>query len=261
MNPNRIHVAGLTTLLLCGFAAAEIRTGTGQSPLSSKSASGESKITEDEAIRRSQAIVVKDGNSEHGEANLVWATDRHPFGEDGEERLCWKIRFPSVKIESPNHAQPAEVEITVLVDAESGRFLAAFTRSREAWVLPCIADRNPEEEAKEDGWAVGPYKDDQLKATVRDVLARLWKDNDIDPRKAGQIILRPRFVACELPAIEKDGKLVPLRRPGTTWVIQVLGTVTLEEGWRGRGRPEYMSGLIALIDDETLKNFRGVYLP
>ena len=74
-------------------------------------------------------------------------------------------------------------------------------------------------------------------------------------------------MACALPAVEVQGKLVSLREPGPVWIVHVMGTVTVQLGGgppgipTAKARPAYMSGLLSLVDDESLKDFRGVYLP
>jgi hypothetical protein len=154
------------------------------------------------------------------------------------------------------------VDLTLVIDAADGQLIAAFTPTKSRWIAPIGRTANPEQVAKDDGWTVSSIaKGVAIQSTVVEVLEVVWRDDDIDPRGAGQIIVRPRTVATALPAVEVGGKLVPVRKPRTAWVIHVLGTVTIRPGLRGQNRPPYMSGLIQLIEDQTKEASRGVYLP
>ena len=91
---------------------------------------------------------------------------------------------------------------------------------------------------------------------------------NIDP-KAGQIIVRPRNAAPALPAVGEIGKLVPILKPGPYWIVHVMGTITGPAG-RGYGARKiaadpppayYWSGLLTLVDDESAKMHRSVYMP
>ena len=246
--------------------AAERIAGPLQSPLSWRSVGPllDSSAALDSA-RRSVGLVDKDAAP--ASIGLAVLTDRHPFGETFANRPVWIVAFPAVTIDRRDETASVKVPITAVIDPIDGRLLEAFTPAKDVWVPPVIAPRDPEREASEDGWSVSACESPKLGSTVAQVLVAFWKSQGVNPKNAGQIVLRPRIVACALPAVMKGNKYVPLRKPGPVWIVHVMGTVTLQ---RGQGRPgapqakagpEYMSGLISLVDVKSLEVFRGVYLP
>ncbi len=245
---------------------AERIAGPLQSPLSWRSVGP--LLDQSAALISARRNVGVDKDAAPASIGLSVLTDKHPFGETFANRPVWIVTFPAVKVDRRGETDSVKVQITAVIDVIDGRLLEAFTAAKEEWVPPVIPPRDPERVASEDKWSVSPCKSSKLRSTVAQVLGVLWKADGINPKKAGQIVVRPRTVACAFPAVRVKGKSVPLREPGTAWVVHVMGTVTLRNfpGWPGapkaKVRPEYMSGLIAFMYDESpLKGFRGVYLP
>lgn len=255
-------------LTMTAHASSEILVGPGKSPISRKLIKAKSALSTETYTKLDTEMVLTKARKYVGITNkqaiaksieLIGISDQNPFAEDFMDRQVWLISFTPLEVERQDNTTSASVELNVVIDANSLRLLEVFTKANDTWVLPQIAQRDPEQEAEEDGWSVSPLKSGELEFSAIEALSTLWTFENIDPQKAGQIILRPRIVGCALPAIEVEGELIPVRKPAPVWIVHVLGTLT----WK-RNRNDvvqYMSGLIMLIDDKTKNVVRGVYLP
>lgn len=185
---------------------------------------------------------------------------------------AWLVTLPGVPVANANSKDSAAIEVSVLVDAADKGLDAAFTaKNNRKWVprYPSFKEWDPSLVMADDGWSVDRPRGTQLNASVAQVLSAFWSTTGINPEDAGQIFLRPRYVALALPAKHVANKLVPLRRPGTYWTVHVSGTKTLDltapptssASPAPTGDTPYMSGLIALFDDAGPQSVRGVYLP
>jgi hypothetical protein len=153
------------------------------------------------------------------------------------------------------------VVLTVVVDATDGRFLEAFTPSRDSWTLPYSTARDPEETCQ---WTVSARQSTGLKRTLVTVIEATWNSIGRSPAQCGQVILRPRYVA--LPGVKlNDGHGLAPVRPADRWLVHLLGIEGPEQvgalpvpdaaGTTPKTAPEqprpYASGQLILIDDAS----------
>lgn len=222
----------VAVLMATSVLGAARKTGSSQSPLSWQSVEANTAIDRAAALDAARTAIGLDSNAAPTWIELGVLTDKYPFAEAFADRPVWIVSFPEVRVDRKRKDNPDSVKvgITAVIDSNDGRLLEAFTRSNDIWMLPVKpppnTPRNPEAEASAAGWSVSPCKVLKLRSTVVGVLGSLWTTNGIDPKKAGQIIVRPRTVACALPAVEVDGNRVPVLDPGPFWIIHVMGTVT-----------------------------------
>ncbi|MDO8891655.1 MAG: hypothetical protein Q8N54_06565 [Sulfurimicrobium sp.] len=206
---------------------------------------------------------------------FVQVSDLTPYGNIAKTvYYAWLVTLPGVPVANANSKASAAIkmEVLVLVDANDKGLDAAFTAiKKQKWVsrYPSYQARDPFQVMVDDGWSVAKPRSAQPSATVSQVLSAFWSATGINPEDAGQLFLRPRYVALALPAKRSGGKLVPLNPPGTYWPVLVSGTKTFEVVSPPSASPipvptgetPYMSGLIALYSDIGVQPVRGVYLP
>ncbi|MGQ0723263.1 MAG: hypothetical protein ACT4PE_17080 [Candidatus Eiseniibacteriota bacterium] len=184
---------------------------------------------------------------------LATVSDRHPFGES-KERGAWLATAPSVCVEPLRGAATWYATLHVVIDATDGRLILAFTSPKAEWVKPGIAARDPEEQAREFGWSYHRLDTLSLRSSIPQVLGSYWSHIG-DPAKAGQIVLRPRWVSWSAVP-RRAGDLTGEAPARIGWIVQVLGTVT----WPGEGN-DYFTGLIARFHDEDLALGGAVMMP
>jgi hypothetical protein len=97
------------------------------------------------------------------------------------------------------------------------------------------------------GEVPGPAQGATLHATLTQVLEALWKQEHVDPSKAGQVILRPRFFSNTWPKKEVNGKDISAFPPSNMWIVEVLGrAVEVRHG-------STLTSIVAVFFDEDLK--------
>jgi hypothetical protein len=96
---------------------------------------------------------------------------------------------------------------------------------------------------------------ENLQSTLTAVLGALWENFAIDPTKAGQIVIRPRFVTEKVhPKDAHTGEPI-VQPPMNVWIVEVLGTVVMR---RGNWLPTV---LVAQFRDGDLKMLIGEVIP
>lgn len=262
----------LLVLPLAALAADPADNSAG--PLTWKKSGVPSRYTAAEAVKRAAQYLGVSGPVQPTATQFVQVTDYTPYGNIRKTVFyAWLVTVPGVPVSNANSKDSAAVAVTVLVDeADKGLDAAFTTKNTEKWVprYSGFKDRDPFQVMTDDGWTVDKPLSTQLNATVSQMLSSFWKTTGISPADAGQLFLRPRYVVLAMPAERVGSKLVPLRKPGTYWTVQVSGTKTLDvvpppsvssgTALKGGDTP-YMSGLIALFDDIGAQSVRGVYLP
>jgi hypothetical protein len=179
--------------------------------------------------------------------------DDHPYGEK-KKRDVWLARYEAVPVLAPDRKDSVAVALTLAFDTESWNLLCAFTDPAARWPpsragLQEIAARGSLD------CQFSPAHYDSLQATVTDILRALWDAFHVDPSKAGQIILRPRFVTREHPMRQvvdpkhpwerhSEGPIIPGFLSSSIWVVEVLGTIIL------RRRDTLYTSLVAQFHDE-----------
>lgn len=220
-----------------------------------------------EAVKLAGQYIGMPGTAPLTKAKFVQVTDLTPYNNITKTvYYAWLVTLPGVTV--ANNRTSATIDVTILVDANDKGLNAAFTtKNPEKWVprYSSYKERDPSLAMANDGWYVDKPLVNQFNSTVSEVLSAFWRTTGINPQDAGQLFLRPRYVALSLPAKRMGGKLIPLRRPGTYWSVLVSGTKTLDvvapPSTKATGDTPYMSGLIALFDDNGAQSVRGVYLP
>jgi len=267
-----ILVLILLTLPLAVLAAEPANNSAG--PLSWQSTSVPPTFSADDAVKKAGQYLGLSGAVKASDKQFVQVTDLTPYGNVNKTVFyAWLVTVPGVTVSNANTKDTAIVTVSVLVDANDKGLDGAFTAvNRDKWVdrYAGYKARDPFKAMADDGWSVDKPLSTSLNASVTQVLSSFWSTLGISPADAGQLFLRPRYVSLALPAERVGGKLVPLRRPGTYWTLQVSGTKVLDvvpppsstpSPARGNGDTPYMSGLMALFDDYGAKSVRGVYLP
>ena len=266
-----ILVLVLLTLPLAVLAAQPVNNTAG--PLSWQPTRVPPTFSADEAVEKAGQYLGLSGTVKSSAQQFVQVTDITPYGNVSKTVFyAWLVTVPGVTVS--NAKDTAAVTVSVLVDANDKGLDGAFTAvNSEKWVdrYAGYKARDPFKVMADDGWSVDKPLSTQLNANVTQVLSSFWSTLGISPADAGQLFLRPRYVALALPAERVGSKLVPLRKPGTYWTLQVSGTKVLDvvpppasmpSPARGNGDDTpYMSGLMALFDDIGARSVRGVYLP
>lgn len=262
----------LLTLPLAVLAAEPANNSAG--PLSWQGTSVPPTFSADEAVKKAGQYLGLSGAVKASDRQFVQVTDLTPYGNVRKTVFyAWLVTVPGVTVSNANTQDTAAVTVSVLVDANDKGLDGAFTAvNRDKWVdrYAGYKARDPFQVMADDGWSVDKPQSTSLNANVTQVLSAFWSSLGINPADAGQLFLRPRYVALALPAERVGGKLVPLRTPGTYWTLQVSGTKVLDvvpppgaepSPARNGGDTPYMSGLMALFDDYGARSVRGVYLP
>jgi hypothetical protein len=138
------------------------------------------------------------------------------------------------------------MRLSLAFDVVTMDLLCAFTEPARIWVQSALELVKIEEQASYAcTFSRAEYK--SLRSTVAEVLQVLWHEAGVDPSTTGQIVLRPRYATCTLPAKRVENQLIPLRAPTNEWIVEVLGGVVLQRGdWRA-------TTLVARIHDADLK--------
>jgi hypothetical protein len=184
---------------------------------------------------------------------MAMLEDQQPFG-DSEHRLVAVARYELVQVASPNDKlTAAAVNLTLVFDATTNDLVCAFTDPAPYWAESSQSSENPEEHTAKEGWVHSPAKYESLRSAITDVLAVVWKSRGMDPRRVGQIILRPRFVTNTKYKYVSDGRLYC--PPSNVWIVEVLGTVVDE--METREGPVRLCTLVAHIRDGDLVVWPG----
>lgn len=189
--------------------------------------------------------------------------DQRPYGEK-EDRTVWLARYEALAIEAPDDSNPAIIRgLNLAFDTTTNELLCAFTDAAPQWVQTTVP--NPEDvmnlqEAANDMWTVSPAHYDNLHSTLPEVLAAFWKIRGIDPSKAGQVIVRPRFVSQRFqPYYEATGQPVVDYLPSNRWIVEVLGTAVMSKRFEGEKR--VYTTAVGLFRDGDLKYLGGSINP
>jgi hypothetical protein len=188
---------------------------------------------------------------------MVELRDDSPFGEKSA-RIVWLARVESVTVRAPD-ANAVSVELLMAFDTTTNNLVCAFTEPSSQWAYSALDPGDAESSAADAGWEVAPAKYESLKSTVPDVLAAVWKQFGVDPAKAGQVIVRPRFVANKFPTDEIDGRSVPRYPPTNVWIVEALGTVIMQRRIGGEDRD--LTTLIVQFRDGDLASLPGMIRP
>lgn len=184
--------------------------------------------------------------------------DARPYGE-AVERVVEVALFDAVPVRSPDAWQSSRVRLSLAFDDESGALVCAFTEPKSVWVASKTDPASLEGRAVKAGWHTDPARGD-LTSTLTEVLEALWRRFAIDPAKAGQVVIRPRFVTNDYPADETEGgKLVPRYPPANVWVVEVLGTVVGEKTDHDETR--IFTTLVAQFRDGDLESLPSMMVP
>ena len=98
-------------------------------------------------------------------------------------------------------------------------------------------------------WKLSPARYEGLRSTVTDVLNKIWELHNKDPRRVGQIIVRPRHNDNDL------GILAIPEAPSNVWVVEVLGEVL----WREKD--DARTTWVMTYRDSDLKELFGTIAP
>lgn len=245
-------------------------------PLSWQATSVPPTFSAQEAVKQASQYLGVSGTVKPATSpQFVQVTDITSYGNVNKTvYYAWLVSLPGVPVTNANTRATAGVDMSVLVDAADKSLDAAFTAKNDLkWVprYPSFKARNPFQVMADDGWSVDKPLSTQLNSTVTQILSSFWRTTGISPADAGQVFLRPRYVALALPAKQVGSRLLPLRPAGTYWTVRLNGTKTLDivapppvspsPATADGGDTPYMSGLIALFSDIGAQSVRGVYLP
>ena len=255
------HFSTVTVILLSiGIAAAtktletDLPRGNARSPISIRQISRTDPIRATTVVtERAQAVLGLDVAAIVS-SGIVTVNDQHGFSENMIDRTAWLVQFEGVRVRNSRLDWERVVDVNVVLDETDRRLLVAFTNPLDSWVEPAVPERDPEKEGARSGWTVSPLGNALVKSSVVEVLEAVSKSMGVDPSETGQIVLRPRFVANRYPAKLIEGVLVPEREPAVVWIVQVLGKYMPDS-------PQYWTGILMLVDDNTLEVYRGTYMP
>ncbi|HCA26663.1 MAG TPA: hypothetical protein DEP05_03315 [Betaproteobacteria bacterium] len=276
-HPYRHYWLGLALIFLLLPAAAPAASLGGQAgPLSWKTTPIAQRVTAAEtatALKKATAYLGVPADTKPLAQAFVQVADTTPYGSVARTIFyAWRFEIPGVPVSNRQTGKKETVTMNILIDGENRGLVAAFTQKNTTdWTprAPGMQARDPLQQMASDGWSVESPRTTAVRATVSQILSSLWAATGVNPQHAGQIFMRPRYVVLALPAKREGGRLTPLRRPGTYWVVRVTGTKTLTiapppvvptpSPARQSAAP-YMSGLIALFNDSG-QSVRGIYLP
>jgi len=182
--------------------------------------------------------------------------DQRPYGEEAH-RSAWLVRYDSVHVQTPDSSTSGTVTLSVAVDTVTGEPFCAFTESAPIWAGSGWPSAEFESRARE-RWAFAPARHGELRSTLGEVLDALWRWCGVDPRKAGQIVIRPRMVQSTLHKFDPanpDGPRLPLEPPCNMWIVEVLGTPIVQR----HGVP--LTTQVAVLRDGDLTYTGGMLLP
>lgn len=225
-----------------GTAEPRENTGPPESPISIEPSS--SKVTISAAVASERAAAIAGVASVlTANAARVMFEDANPFGFR-KNTDAWLFDTP---LTISTDSSEVEIDMSVVVDGESGKVVAVFSKSRDTWLLPAGRRQNPQDMA-EVVWDFDSEIPQQMQSSAADVLVSLGT-RGIDPGKAGQIILRPRWVQPIAQVEIVDHQVVPKSIPRyQAWVAQVCGVRAGELPTRD-GTKVYASGMIVLFRD------------
>lgn len=175
---------------------------------------------------------------------LVEMNDQHPWGE-APRRAVWLARYEAVPLHCGSIAT-ASVALSLAYDATTKNLLCAFTDPAPRWAR---STAEPLDIASYYRWKLSPARYEGLRSTVMDVLNRIWELHNKDPRRVGQIIVRPRHNDNDL------GTLTIPEAPSNVWVVAVPGEVV----WRGRDYAR--TTWVMVYRDSDLKELFGTIAP
>ena len=183
---------------------------------------------------------------------MVELLDEHPYGENGR-RTVWLARYELVRVQAPDTSRSAAVALSLAFDTATSDLLCAFTDPAPRWARSTLPPLDPEAHTAEEGWKSSPAHYEELRSTLTEVLAVLWKRSGVDPSKTGQIVIRPRFVAN--PNFVNTVDRSPLYPPANVWIVEVLGTVVMRRHFLGQ--EHLLTTLVAHVRDGDLKVLPG----
>lgn len=154
--------------------------------------------------------------------------DMRPYGDRRRDALIAVYTAVAIPLERNTEVPTQSVNLSLVLDRASGDLLCAYSDPTPVWLQsPLTSDEIAERGASR---VLAPAKTDQLQSTVVDVLEALWRYYGIVPGKAGQVVIRPRWVSH--PWLKKAGAGAPADvaafEPSNTWVVEVLGFHALE---------------------------------
>ena len=177
-------------------------------------------------------------------------SDERPYGEDGRRRTVWLARYEAVPVQADSGRRCTSVTLSLAFDAAGGGLLCALTDPAPTWARSPTESKEIESRGS---WnlEVHPAEYENLRSTLTGVLGALWENFAVDPTKAGQIVIRPRFVKEEVhPKNAITGEPI-VQPPTNVWFVEVLGTVVMSRGdW-------FPTVLVAQFRDGDLKMLIG----
>gem|GEM_PF-3731816 len=187
-------------------------------------------------------------------------TDETPFGIESQQQNVWHIAGAMVNVSGSN-GDVIHVPIHLVVDDKSARLLVAFTESKEVWIWPAVDDslaETAEETASNHRISIQEL-DRQLTKNLSEVLSKVH-ERGIDPGTAGQIVLRPRTILSQFPAVDvgPDGVGSPNTIPYAYWIVEALGIL---ERQRLPVKRWYSSECLLFVNDELPDVWFGQYAP
>lgn len=189
--------------------------------------------------------------------HAVELEDARPYGEVAQ-RTVELARFESVPVRSPNGWESVSIPLSLAFDADTGAFVCAFTDAKDEWVRSPLDSGAIEKRVADAGWKTAPCHG-PLASTLVDVIEAAWKRFGVDPGKAGQVVIRPRFVTNAYPADEVGGKMVPRIPPADVWIVEILGVVVMERDDEYGHRS--LTTLVAQFRDGDLESLPSMMLP
>ncbi len=181
---------------------------------------------------------------EPSSVKMVQLHDDRPYGELPDQSV-WLARYDSVSVVAPDSNSSVVVTLSCAFKADTGELLCAFTDASSQWV------RSSEATGATTSFLgkMYPARCEDLRSNVQDVLATYWWQFGIDPRRLGQIIVRPRFNNNELRS------LILIEPPSNVWIVEALGRSFLES------HGKLLTTQVYLFRDGDLKGLFGAYRP
>lgn len=238
----------------------DIRRGAGRSPVAWHSSGG---VTEAERSRVVAVVRERVSQDVSGvQVDVGALTDSTPLGVSLEGRSLLRASVAGVRLSGPAGAS-CRINVTVVLAVDGTEPLVAYTESRPEWCLPWADSlvREPSDALAEmasirDVQALAAS--DRLESTLAEVLERAWRWG-VDPRSAGQIIVRPRRVSTTHPPAFRGDQYEPDLRTAPHWIVEALGAVFGQ--YDPTIRPPYFSGRLLILSDADPVPMQGCYFP
>jgi hypothetical protein len=236
-----------------GIAAAEIPEGPPVTPVSWQ-------VREETDPKKAAVLPLQKclgTPSQPASVKRVEFQDQRPYGDVGQ-RTAWLVRYAAVpvQVQTTETSASATVAVSVAFDAITNDLFCAFTDPAPVWPRSGWDYAEIESRAR-NRWDFSVARQAELQSTLTQVLNAVWREG-ADPRRSGQIVIRPRWVQSKLRKIDPqdpDGPSLPPDPPCNMWVIEILGTFIMEQ----HGAP--LTTNFMVLRDGDLKFKGGMYLP